>query len=129
MPRLLLLLGYTVLIAFFVALFVLRKEVRRLGLSGSEKAAVSSPTPSRVSPSTPQGKTQERKEKMPPVAEASTRERKGITPSETAVRKETLPSVSEESIRPQKETSPSAEEITQDEKNRLDDILKAEENE
>lgn len=129
MPRLLLLLGYTVLVTFFVALFILRKEVRRMGLFGSEKAAVSSPTPARVSPSTPQGKTQGRKEKTPPVAEASTRERKGIAPSETAVRKETLPSVSEEIIRPQKETSPSAEEITQDEKNRLDDILKAKGNE
>jgi len=123
MPKILLLLSYTVLVAFLMALFVMHKEVRRIGLFSSDKAASPS-APSRVSPSSPQPKTTSRKEKTP-VTEVTTRERKGTTPAPPTGRKETLPPL-ENITRKQQDPAHPTEEITQEEKNRLDDILRGE---
>ncbi|MGH7964196.1 MAG: hypothetical protein ACRERD_20630 [Candidatus Binatia bacterium] len=125
-PKLLLLLGYTVLVAVFVALFIMQKEVHRIGLFGSEKTSVRPPTQPKASPPSPQSKAAAPKEKAVPAAAERIQERKAAAPLETRVRKGApSPSTTETVLQEQKETAPVAE-ITLEEKEQLDDILRRE---
>jgi cell division protein FtsN len=101
-PKFLLLLAYAVIIAFLGAIFFMKNELRRIGLFGTEGAAVPAPIQPAPSPA-PSSETMTQEGSKPPSS----------PPSGTATREETKPS------------SRSVEELTQDDKKQLDDILRA----
>jgi hypothetical protein len=73
-PKLLLLLAYAVLIMFIGAILVMEKELRRVGLFGTEHASVRSPAQAQAPPSSLSEGTTRGTEPAPPVAEEITPE-------------------------------------------------------
>ncbi|HJY79711.1 MAG TPA: hypothetical protein VKK81_01305 [Candidatus Binatia bacterium] len=101
-PKFLLLLAYAVVIAFLGAIFFMKNELRRIGFFGTEGGTMPAPVQSASSP-TPSSETLTREESKRPT----------LPPSGTAMREQTKPSPH------------SVEELTQDDKKQLDDILRA----
>jgi hypothetical protein len=104
-PKLLLILGYGVVFAFLGVIFLMRQELFRVGIFG-DKPAVRAPAPTPVPP--PRGTTESQRS----------------TPASPQVAKE----LQRQAPAPQSSTSsppPHPGEITPDEKQALDDILRS----
>lgn len=102
LPRLLLILGYSVVVAFLGVIYMMRQELFRVGVFG-EKQAVHTPVPRPIPP--------------PPTTTEGSR---SAPPSP--------PQVAKELRRPAPSASPSSQhsgEITPDEKQALEDILRS----
>ena len=102
LPRVLLVLGYGVIIAFLGVIFLMRQELYRVGIFGDKNAAQ---TPARAPVSSPGATTQSPR----PAPSAPSQVAKEVPPRQAAT-----PSVSRQ-----------PGEITAEEKQALDDILRS----
>ena len=79
-PKILLVCAYGVVIAFLGTIFVMRKELRRLGVFGNERAAVSPASPSQALPvpSPEMARQGETASPVSPTAEVTQEEKKQL---------------------------------------------------